>query len=711
MVSAAVIVYLGVTVLAALGIFRIEFDYSLNRSFKSDGSRFTDYSQFIGEFGNHSDLYILVEGIDYSRPGHVQALLDFTLELLLTDSIDTVLSPFSVPVPDGRGGVASLDGLADPTEQVFARALNRQPALARVMSAVHSAALVTVLSETSSSEVRESIPRAGARLAAVGLSYRLAGLPAIDHRAQTVLVHDFIVLNGIGMVLGTLVTLIALRGIWLTGLTVFTAGSALVWGMGAFGWLGFGINAVSIALPVLLLALAFSDAIHLGMEQRLCVQYGRANPVRQAIDRVGPAAVLTSLTTAGAFATLCLSEAEVIRELGFGGALAVLSACAGGLLANALGGAGLLAVLARRKVHPPGGAALNRLLFWHWLPRAGIAAPTLFSGIAVAASLLATALYFTASPRFSLEENLNAGDTVLGAQQRIKEVFGPTASLQIPVRIVNGDSLKTARAVEAVLTSGPLPYAPVSTVALADTADRANMSLEELASGLPRSMQGPFVGSPADRIVVALPFEYRGAAATRSLTEMIEARLQTAPSELKAGIGRPTGLYVMSSYIADEMIRSLIIGLIVAVALSALVIGLWMRSARIAVLSLFPNVLPVATIGATFAASGYGITFSGGIALTLAFGIAIDDTIHVLNRYRLQMREGVLGLAAIEAAALQATPAIVLTSGVLITGLAGTLAAEMPTIVLFGVLSMLVFLLAMIADLLLLPALLARFAA
>ena len=122
-------------------------------------------------------------------------------------------------------------------------------------------------------------------------------------------------------------------------------------------------------------------------------------------------------------------------------------------------------------------------------------------------------------------------------------------------------------------------------------------------------------------------------------------------------------------------------------------------------MALLPNLLPIAVVGAALTLTGRGLEFSSGIALTIAFGLAIDDTAHALNRLRLGCGPALPGNpATIRRAMHEVAPALAITSAVLSFGLIGTQFAQLPSVAWFGALSIAVFVLALLADLIVLPA-------
>jgi predicted RND superfamily exporter protein len=75
-------------------------------------------------------------------------------------------------------------------------------------------------------------------------------------------------------------------------------------------------------------------------------------------------------------------------------------------------------------------------------------------------------------------------------------------------------------------------------------------------------------------------------------------------------------------------------------------------SLRVGLLSVLPNLLPVAMGVAIVWMSLSQVDADTMIYLTICIGIAVDDTIHFLSRYRLERRRGLEREAAVRAAIL-----------------------------------------------------------
>lgn len=158
------------------------------------------------------------------------------------------------------------------------------------------------------------------------------------------------------------------------------------------------------------------------------------------------------------------------------------------------------------------------------------------------------------------------------------------------------------------------------------------------------------------------------------------------------------------------MVRNLIISLFLAILVIASIMALLFRSARMVLISLLPNMIPLIFTAAVMGFFNIPIKPSTILVFSIAFGISVDDTIHFLAKYRQELkmnawniRESVL-LAVSETGVSMMYTSIVLFFGFgmfACSGFEGTRA--------LGVLVSMTLLVAMFANLVLLPSLLLGF--
>ena len=150
------------------------------------------------------------------------------------------------------------------------------------------------------------------------------------------------------------------------------------------------------------------------------------------------------------------------------------------------------------------------------------------------------------------------------------------------------------------------------------------------------------------------------------------------------------------------MIQKLNRGLTIEFALVAIFIGLAFRSLVVTFACILPGIFPVVMSGTLLYLLGEGLQFASVVALTVSFGLGLSATIHFLNRLRLESKPGITSDIAVERATVLVGPALILTSAVLACGLAVTVLSNLPSLRLFGWVSALAIIAALVADLLIL---------
>ena len=165
-----------------------------------------------------------------------------------------------------------------------------------------------------------------------------------------------------------------------------------------------------------------------------------------------------------------------------------------------------------------------------------------------------------------------------------------------------------------------------------------------------------------------------------------------------------TGLSAIAARNSAGMIGQLNHSLTVEMIFVAAMIGLAFRSFGVALLAFLPGLFPIVASGALLFALREGLQFASIVALTVAFGLGLDATIHYLNRLRIETKAGDDPMKGVLRAAGLVGPALALTSIVLACGLAVTMFSELPSLRLFGELAAVTLIAALIGDLIILPA-------
>jgi len=171
-----------------------------------------------------------------------------------------------------------------------------------------------------------------------------------------------------------------------------------------------------------------------------------------------------------------------------------------------------------------------------------------------------------------------------------------------------------------------------------------------------------------------------------------------------------TGTSIVFLEGTEYMVKNLIISLAIAIFVICVIMSVLFRSVRMVLISLLPNLIPLLFTAAVMGYFGIPLKPSTILVFSIAFGISVDDTIHFLAKYRQELKvlrwnikESVL-LAVKETGVSMMYTSIVLFFGFGIFG-----ASEFGGVRALGILVSLTLMVAMFANLVVLPSLLLSF--
>lgn len=719
--TAAVLVI--ILAIAGYGLTHLTFDEKLRQVFRGDTDIYRIYVQATDEFADpENEMLLLVEGRDVGGPDTFSKLEDLQFELQLLDGVETSFSLFSLrrPIDESGRSAALIADAGEGLSKDLARRIRTHPLLGDKLLSADGEALVYYITPTEPKaplavfrSLRERIEQTAQRtLAGTGLQVTVSGFPAIRAGIIDHLVRDQKVLNAAGALVGFLLSLVIFRSLaaaLMTAVPAVAAGLSVVGLMGAFG---INVTVMSNVVPVLVMILGYTDAMHLNASWRQYHRDGMSprDAEWHAMSAVGPACILTALTTAFAFASLTISDVSIVRHFGWigavgsiGGAVMVLAMHA--LLALALG---KFWTTARRETGMP----------LDWLARpsavcARFAAKRAWplSGVGVVLLALFAIMHFSTPPEHSIREHLAAGDPANEALARLDAKFGGIFPVQVVVPL-NGlaptspQALARIRAVHEAVGKVEKTSTPLSLWSLAEWSgggETSGAAVGKVLEQLSATAVSRFIGKESGNALVTVSIPEAPTRITRPLVD----RIEQAARDAGTGDINATGMAAMTSRESERTIRNLGLSLGFAVLVGLALISAAFRSYRIGIIAFLPNALPILATGSLLYITDRGMQFTSVIALTVAFGIAVDDTIHFINAFR-RAGDGKtpLGEQLVRTARIIG-PVLASTTLIIVVGLLTTLTSGLPTIALFGQLAIVTLSAALISDLILLPALMA----
>jgi hydrophobe/amphiphile efflux-3 (HAE3) family protein len=164
-----------------------------------------------------------------------------------------------------------------------------------------------------------------------------------------------------------------------------------------------------------------------------------------------------------------------------------------------------------------------------------------------------------------------------------------------------------------------------------------------------------------------------------------------------------TGTVVLYATIVDTLTKGQIRSLGLAFLLITLMMSLYLRSVRIGLISMIPNLFPVLLVLGVMGWTGITLNIVTVMISSIALGIAVDDTIHYLARYRIELRGTGDRLQAMRRTMLHTGRAIFFTSVVMAGGFWVICLSDFRPNIYLGLLTGVAMISALLANLLLLP--------
>lgn len=204
------------------------------------------------------------------------------------------------------------------------------------------------------------------------------------------------------------------------------------------------------------------------------------------------------------------------------------------------------------------------------------------------------------------------------------------------------------------------------------------------------------------KIRVAAQIRDAGSYRVTQMRDSLSAYLQEEFPESEITI---TGSTILSADLNGKIVTSLFKSIGLAFVLISAIMAFLFSNVRMIIISLVPNILPLIMVAGIMGFTGIDIKSSTAVIFTIAFGIAVDDSIHYMARLRVEMKRGASLNEALDIATEKTGKAIIVTSLILLSGFGTLMTSVFTSTVYMGLLVCLTVFGALLADLILLPSL------
>ena len=521
--------------------------------------------------------------------------------------------------------------------------------------------------------------------------------------------------------------ILAFRSWWGILLPVTVVVASVIWILGIMAMLQKPLNLVLTVLPTIIFIVGMSDVIHIVSKYLEELRKGKPKfeALKITIKEVGMATLLTSVTTAVGFLTLYFSRVVPIKDFGVYVAMGVMITFVLSFLVLPSMFA-LIPTPSRSKKKSEATfwtKVLRRSFLWTIHNQVKVVS---ISGIILIGSFVG--LSALEVNNFLLED-LKENDPLNKSFMFFDEHFSGARPMELSIECKEGSiltpsNLRELDSLERLLVSIYPNESFGSVLTVIKSLNRvlnggsnlqyklpeADKELRKITSRLkkqiPQELLKQYLTADEKYARFSSTVPDLGGNQYRALNNSFaEKREGQFPQFNIHHTGTAHLIDKNNQYLSTSMVLSLLI----AFAVIAGIVGFLFRSLKMVLISLIPNVFPLVMIAGIMGVADIDIKVSTAILFTIAFGIAVDDTIHFISKLKLEINKGASLVFALRRTYMSTGRALVLTTAILSAGFLTLIFSNFLGTLYLGLLVSLTLFFALVADLFLLPILILWF--
>lgn len=545
-----------------------------------------------------------------------------------------------------------------------------------------------------------------------------------QHYFAKQMIFELLLFIGISVILVSIFLYFSFRAFWGVWVPFLVIGLSVLWLLSLMSFINKPINLLTTLLPTILFVVGISNVVHILERFIYELRNGatKNESISIAFKEVGIATFLTSFTTAVGFYTLNTSNIVPVKDFGTYTAIGVIISfvLAFTLLPSVL-------VIAKKPSNTKKGKEVHfwtsklRSLFLWILPNRKI----VVLGFTALTMISFLGIYLLKVDNFFIE------DWVVNDELREDYLFFEnefSGFRPFDVAVQTKDSNLTFNEYEIIkeleiinqeiksVYKTNFVLSPVNFIKLANQSlnggkiefykipetEAKYKALQNKFRNYKSPSLSKFINLKGNKVRFSAKIVDYGGAKMSQLNKDLETNLNLKLKSGKVDF-KLTGMPNLIDQNNKNLSNNILLGLLIAFLIVAGLMGILFRSFPMVLVSLIPNILPLIFIAALMGFCGIYLKISTSIIFTIAFGIAVDDTIHFMSKFKIELNKNKAMLYALKRTYLQTGKAIVVTSVILSSGFFILIFSQVASSFYIGLLISLTLIFALICNLILLP--------
>ena len=727
-----------ITVLMTSFATRLQMNFSIEELFALNDPNVEKYFDFLEEFDREDNLILLMYECDdpfsydnlirnklliekFETIKGIKKVTGLSNLEIFTDGEDELLRSVYPYIPQSKDSLLVAKQRISLSEFVQETLISRDEKLASIA--------IELDESFNNHDMREKIIEDIDYFQnSVNWTWHQSGIPVLRTRYVQLMVSDTIrFLIPVAIMIVVLFTVVFRS--WLALLVPMSIIIMIViWTVGLMVMLNIDFNIMTYIIPTLLFIIGIGDSIHFLVKYfgTLSEVKNKKKALSQTLEKIGTAIFLTSLTTSIGFASLIRSNIDIVRQFG-------IMTAAGVMFAFILTVTYLPAMIMLFKQTPITKLKSYSLGFRINILKGFIKAVRLYpKPIIIFTIFFALFSVFGASKinsHNSLMDDLKPGtklyDDIMIAEKRMGAI--------LPLEIIVG--IKNSNLVEIDDVRDPLFLQNLDIfqqyisgiddigkmISMVDHIKEFNRAMnngnnEYYTIPSSKSAISQTILIYGDQFSSLINFDYSKARITGRVKDIDSRRAAEIKKDIYNFVDNNmpdyitvdiTGTTFLALATNDYLVSDLTTSFIAAFILITIVMIILFKSVSITLISIIPNTIPMLAMAAIMGYFDIILRPPTAMTFAVAFGIAVDDTIHYLTRYRMELPAHKWNYRMANDKTIMTTGlAMITTTGILVAGFLILVFSNFTPTADFGLLAALTILVALICDLTFLPALL-----
>ncbi|GIR23781.1 RND transporter [bacterium] len=714
------------TIVFASFIPRLKIDFTIEHLFSESDPSIEEYTSFRQVFGREDNVITIIYKPDNIYDKSFYADLEemiYNIEDL--SGIQNIVSIFSLSDIDLNAWLGDLNDPELKWKEAEIREklsyIRDDPSIGpRVLSKdlSHGSIIISIDNASNNHNSRTALLKDIKSLTAeINADWIYSGVSVLRTEYVGYMLRDnFLFLPPIALLLIGILSFIFRNWVYVF-LPLLTVLITVIWILGFMGMTGLDINIMTYIVPTLLFIIGIGDAIHIQARFKENITQDPSDPKKamlKTMNQMFRVIFLTSVTTSIGFLALMTTSIEIVKEFGLEISAGVMMAW---LVSSLLVPSG---IIYSKQFKTETRFPFRSFLIW--LSNTIPSRPWAF--IIVPSLVVAVSLFKIkdVSTNSSLMDDLRPQNKLYQDLKLTEKYFGGVLPFEILIKTVKNDNGINRSAIDMDVLNLSKDLENFLKIELPNSRFFSLNNLLESAKRIQKNNKEKLSDENLIKEIVnnqsmedlKLVSEDRNILRLTGLIEdktsdemkVLYAKLDSIGSEFPQDVKLEyTGTTLVALKTNDYLVQALVNSLGLALFFISLIMAYLFRANSILFISLITNLVPIFTILGLLAWLGISIRPPTAMTFAVALGIAVDDSLHFLLRYKKELSKGLSRLEAIQSTIINTGSALMITTTVLVAGFSVLLfSAFLPTYQ-FGLLAAAMIGTALICDLTLLPAL------